>query len=251
MNQMTINHITIFSHPTREAMGQSVAIDVKVQIMELLKQKENITIVFASAPSQNEFLDALKSDTTIPWDRIICFHLDEYVGLSPESPQSFSYYLQEKLFQFHKPKQFHYLNGLNDPEMECQRYSELLALHPIDLACIGIGENGHIAFNDPHVANFSDPLQVKKVMLDEVSRLQQVNDNCFANLEEVPNMAISLTIPAILSASVIFCTVPGERKSKAVRDAVLGPLTIECPASVLRNAHDCRLYLDEESASLL
>ncbi|TDF92030.1 glucosamine-6-phosphate deaminase [Paenibacillus piri] len=232
-------------------MGKSVAADVRDRMLKLLKNKEYITVVFASAPSQNDFLDALCNDDLIPWDRVVCFHLDEYVGLPADAPQSFSFYLKKRLFERRKPKRFYAIDGLSDPERECRRYSELLAAHTVDIACIGIGENGHIAFNDPHVANFNDPLPVKSVHLDEVSRQQQVNDGCFDSLERVPSTAISLTIPTILSASFIFCTVPGDRKKQAVRDAVLGPVTEQCPASILRTAQECRMYVDAESASLL
>ncbi|TJY40740.1 glucosamine-6-phosphate deaminase [Cohnella pontilimi] len=252
MKQLTIDHLTVLSYPTRREMGDAVAADVKAQLKKLLQEKETVTLVLASAPSQNDFLDSLRSQSDdIPWDRIVCFHLDEYVGLPQNAPQSFSTYLQNRIFSVHTPKLFHRINGLNDADRECLRYSELLAAQPIDIACIGIGENGHIAFNDPHVADFQDPFLVKKVELDETSRVQQVNDGCFDKLEQVPTTAITLTIPAILSASAIFCTVPGDRKKKAVKDTVHGPISVECPASILRNARECRMYLDEESASLL
>lgn len=251
METTTINQLTVLRQMTREAMGKAVALDTAAKMKELLGQKEVISMVFASAPSQNEFLDALRNQEGIPWERVICFHLDEYVGLSADAPQSFSLYLREKLFNYRHPKQFHAINGLNDPSEECKRYSELLASHSVDIACIGIGENGHIAFNDPHVANFQDPMKVKAVKLDESSRQQQVNDGCFGTFEEVPVQAITLTIPTILSASAIFCTVPGDRKSRAVHETLYGPVDVQCPASVLRRAESCRIYLDEESASLL
>lgn len=251
MKPITINELTVLPYSTRQEMGKAVASDVKDRMLELLRQKDQITVVFASAPSQNEFLDALREEAVIPWERVVCFHLDEYVGLSAEAPQSFSLYLQEKLFKTRKPKQFYAIDGLNDPEKECERYSQLLAANPVDIACIGIGENGHIAFNDPHIADFNDPLRVKSVQLDLISRQQQVNDGCFDTLEQVPSIAISLTIPTIMSASYIFCTVPGDRKKQAVRDAVHGPVTEQCPASILRSAGSCRMYLDAESASLL
>jgi glucosamine-6-phosphate deaminase len=251
MEATTMNQLTVLHYTSRLEMGKAVAADVAAKIKELLEQKSSIAVVFASAPSQNEFLDALQEDESIPWERIVCFHLDEYVGLPADAPQSFSLFLKEKLFNSRKPKQFNVINGLNDPKDECTRYSELLASYSIDIACIGIGENGHIAFNDPHVADFNDPLRVKSVMLDETSRVQQVNDGCFDVLDNVPVEAITLTIPTILSASSIFCTVPGERKSKAVQETLYGPVDIRYPATALRKAASCRIYLDEESASLL
>jgi glucosamine-6-phosphate deaminase len=250
-NQLTIGQMTILRHPSREEMGRSVACDVVAQIKELHETKDSVSIVFASAPSQNEFLDFLRKEEGIRWERIVCFHLDEYLGLLGEAPQSFSRYLKDKLFNLRQPKKFHAIDGMNEPDAECERYARLLADNPIDIACIGIGENGHIAFNDPHVADFNDPYPIKIVKLDEMSRRQQVNDGCFASLDEVPKEALTLTIPTILSASHIFCTVPGERKNRAVRETVYGPIDVKCPASVLRKAKHCNLYLDADSASLL
>jgi len=249
--KLTIENLTVLQYETREWMGRAAAADVAAKMKEMLLEKENISVIFASAPSQNEFLDHLRKDDGIPWERIVCFHLDEYVGIPADAPQSFSFYLQERLFRYRKPKQFHMIDGLNDPAAECARYANLLAAQPIDICCIGIGENGHIAFNDPHVADFRDPHPVKVVDLDETSRRQQVHDGCFAALDEVPKEAVTLTIPTIMSARAIFCTVPGERKSAAVRNAVRGPVTPQCPASVLRQAKECRMYLDRESAALL
>jgi glucosamine-6-phosphate deaminase len=208
-----------------------------------------LSIAFASAPSQNEFLEALRKDTSIPWERIVCFHLDEYRGLSEKSLQSFSYFLRDKLFNLRKPKQFFVINGLKDSTDECLRYSLLLKAYPLDIACIGIGENGHIAFNDPHTAEFKDTLAAKVVRLDEMSRKQQVHDGCFESFELVPTEAITLTISTILSAASIFCTVPGIRKREAVRKTLYGPIDVQCPASFLRLAKSFRIYLDNESYS--
>jgi glucosamine-6-phosphate deaminase len=253
MVQKTVetNRMTISRYPDKKALGRAAAADVASCILQLLERQETIRMLLASAPSQDDFLEALRGDDRIPWQRIICFHLDEYVGLGADAPQSFSRYLRDRLFHYREPAAFYAIDGLNDPDAECRRYAELLSRHPIDIACIGIGENGHIAFNEPHVANFRDPLLVRRVTLEETSRQQQVNDGCFAVLEEVPREAITLTVPAILAASHIFCMVPGVRKSKAVREALYGPLTERCPASVLRTAKACSIYLDQESASLL
>lgn len=246
-----MNRMTISRYPDKRALGQAAAADVAAGIKELLQRKDTVHLLLASAPSQDDFLAALREDDSIPWQRVIGFHLDEYVGLAAEAPQSFSRYLRDRLFRYRKPLAFHAIDGLNDPDDECRRYGELLARHPIDIACIGIGENGHIAFNEPHVANFRDPLPLKRVTLEETSRRQQVNDGCFASLDEVPREAITLTVPTILSASHIYCIVPGIRKSEAVRAALYGPLDERCPASVLRTAKACSIYLDAESASLL
>jgi glucosamine-6-phosphate deaminase len=249
MKQSIVNQMEVKRFPSRVELGKAVAADVAACMKTLLSQKETISVVFASAPSQNEFLEALSADVNIEWDRIICFHLDEYVGLPEKASQSFSFFLQDKLFNQRKPKQFHAINGMNRSADECERYSQLLKRYPLDIACIGIGENGHIAFNDPHIADFKDPLAVKSVTLDEMSRKQQVHDGCFETLADVPSEAITLTIPAILSASSIFCTVPGIRKREAVRQTLYGPIDIQCPASVLRLAEYFKIYLDHESYS--
>lgn len=243
--------LTVHRYSNRLEMGRAVAADVAETIRRQLQHKERLTIVFASAPSQNEFLEALVERADIEWERLVCFHLDEYVGLPADAPQSFSRYLQDKLFTKRPPQQFHRINGLNEPETECIRYGKLLETYGIDIACIGIGENGHLAFNDPHVADFHDLYPVKLVSLDETSRKQQVNDGCFTQLNQVPVQAITLTIPVILSAAAIFCTVPGARKSSAVGKTLLGPVTTLCPSSILRTARSCQMYLDMESASEL
>ncbi len=244
-----VSQFEVGKYSTRLHLGMAVAMDVSERIKQLLSQKEYVSIAFASAPSQNEFLDALRDDETIPWDRLICFHLDEYIGLESDNPQSFSYYLQDRLFQYRKPKQFHMILGTSPPTEECARYARLLRNNPLDIACIGIGENGHIAFNDPQVADFQDPDVIKVVELDQRSRIQQVNDGCFETLDEVPTHALSLTIPTILSAPYIYCSVPGERKKNAVYRTLYGPIDVDCPASILRQSNYCKMYLDHDSYS--
>jgi len=246
-----LGNLEVKRYDTRQRMGQAVAGDLLLTIQEMLKEQEDISIAFASAPSQTDFLESLRGLDDVPWERLHCFHLDEYIGLSAEAPQSFSRFLYDQLFDFRKPRAFHAIDGMNDPAAECVRYAALLQEKPLDIVCIGIGENGHIAFNDPHVADFNDAQSIKVVDLDLISRRQQVNDGCFAALDEVPVQALTLTIPTILSASAIFCTVPGSRKSEAIRNTVYGPIDAACPASILKTAKMCRLYLDNESASLL
>ncbi|GAB2717586.1 6-phosphogluconolactonase [Paenibacillus thermoaerophilus] len=251
MDNLNVGNLEIRRYESRTQMGEAVAHDLAAHIRQVLKSKDFVSIVFASAPSQLDFLESLRRMEDVPWDRIHGFHLDEYIGLSQEAPQSFSRFLRDQLFNYRTPHVFHALDGLNDPQQECKRYAELLKQTPLDIACIGIGENGHIAFNDPHVADFEDPQAVKVVALDETSRQQQVNDGCFAALEEVPTEALTLTIPSIMAAPAIFCTVPGSRKSRAVRETVYGPIDVSCPASILRKANRCYLYLDRESALYL
>lgn len=236
----------------RKALGQAAGEEVATRMKELLKEKKNLFMVFASAPSQNEFLEALSRSHGIDWKRVTAFHLDEYVGLPSEAPQSFGHFLRERLFRKVCPGRVHYLNGMAEElEGEFYRYADLFKDHPFDIACLGIGENGHLAFNDPAFADFNDPMKVKVVELDPISRNQQVHDSCFECLEQVPRKALTLTIPAILSANYTYCMVPGSTKADAVRKTLRGPISTECPASILRTHKDAILYLDNDSAKLV
>jgi glucosamine-6-phosphate deaminase len=232
----------------RIAMGRAAGQAVAQKMEETLKKKD-LTMVFAAAPSQNEFLEELSKSRGVDWKRVTAFHLDEYVGLPGAAPQDFGQYLRKRLFDKVRPGKVHYLNGMaKDPEAECDRYGALLKDHPLDIACIGIGENGHLAFNDPPVADFNDPRLVKVVELDLASRQQQVHDGCFKEIESVPQKAITLTLPAILSATFIFCMVPGPTKAEAVKKSLEGPVSTDCPASILKKHERATLFLDQDSA---
>jgi glucosamine-6-phosphate deaminase len=249
--EFLVDSLKVKVYRTRKEMGRAAGISVAGIIRDLASKKDYVSILFAAAPSQNEFLETLRSIPEIPWDKVVAFHLDEYVGLDPDSPQRFGNWLRDRIFDPVGPAIVHYLDGnAPDLEEECRRYSELLKMYPPDIACIGVGENGHIAFNDPHVADFDDPYLVKVVELDERSRLQQVHDGCFARLEDVPRHALTLTIPACVSAGFISCVVPGPTKAEAVRRMLLEPIREDCPASVLRNHPNAVLYLDMDSAAL-
>lgn len=233
--------------PTREEMGIAAGRDVEARVSGLLESRDEVRMVFAAAPSQNEMLDYLASSALIDWRRVTAFHMDEYIGLNGEADQLFSIYLQRRLFSRVKMKKVWLLDGNADPEKEAARYTALINEAPIDVICLGIGENGHIAFNDPPVADFNDPLTVKKVSLDRSCRIQQVNEGCFATLEEVPEEALTMTIPVIFGASHLFCVVPGRSKKEAVYNTINGPVTTACPASVLQKHHDCSFYFDTDS----
>lgn len=242
--------VKVFS--TRKEMGFEAAKEVAARITQLLIDKEEINIAFAAAPSQIDFFEYLTIHSAIEWNRINAFHLDEYIGLSKSAPQGFGNFLQRELFGRVDFKNVYLLNGqANDLEKECQRYSSLIKENPLDIVCMGIGENGHIAFNDPHVADFNDPLTVKSVELDLACREQQVNDKCFKSLEFVPTHALTLTIPTLMEPDYIFCMVPSKNKAKAVRRALEEKIEEECPASILRIKKKAILYLDEQSASLV
>ena len=188
----------------------------------------------------------------IAWANVTVFHMDEYVGVRAEHPQSFRHFLRTHLLDhIDAPRAVYLIQAERDPMHEIARYSHLLAEKPIDLVCLGIGENGHIAFNDPPVADFNDPELIKVVELDEACRRQQVNDGCFPDFEAVPAQALTLTVPALVGAREVSCVVPGERKAQAVRDTLLGPISRECPSSILRRHAHAVLHLEPASASLL
>jgi glucosamine-6-phosphate deaminase len=233
----------------REELGKSAAHYVAEQIRRLFGVEEHVRMVFAAAPSQNEFLKYL-SQEKIDWQRISAFHMDEYLGLESGASQRFGNFLKERLFDVVPFGSVYYIDSeAGDRRAECKRYAELLQKKPIDIVCLGIGENGHIAFNDPPVADFNDPEAVKVVELDEVCRQQQVNDGCFTSITEVPTQAITLTIPVLMSAQFLSVVVPGRTKADAVEKTVRGPISEECPASVIRTHPNAILFLDKDSAS--
>jgi len=252
VHRFEVDRVTIQVYGNREMMGQAAGKTIARAVRALLIQQDEVVMMFAAAPSQTEMLEALTRQPGIEWKRIIAFHLDEYVGLPRDAPQSFRTYLKETIFDMVRPKMVHYMQSdAEDPVEESLRYEHLLREHPIDVACIGIGENGHIAFNDPHTANFEDPKLVKVVQLAEESRQQQVNDGCFSGLDEVPGEAMTVTIPTILSSKQIFCVVPSPLKAEAVRNGFSGPVSIQHPASILRRHPDTTLFLDLDAACLL
>ena len=242
--------VNIYS--SREEMGEAAAADVKAAILRALSEKETINMIFAAAPSQNEVLANLANDMEIPWGRVNAFHMDEYIGLDKNAPQGFGNFLRDHIFGIAPFKSVNYIRiNAPDAEAECKRYSTLLRENPVDIVVLGIGENGHIAFNDPPFADFSDTKLVKPVKLDEVCRNQQVNDGCFASIDEVPTHALTLTVPALMSGKELYCIVPAKTKANAVYAAVNGEISEICPASVLRTHKNATLYLDPDSASLL
>lgn len=235
--------------PSREELGKVAGSDIEKKIVDLLASKEEIRIIFAAAPSQNETLNYLVNSKKIDWSRVVAFNLDEYIGLASDAPQLFSSFLKERLFSKVMFKEVNLLKGDGNIGEEMKRYSELISSAPIDIVCLGIGENGHIAFNDPSVADFEDPLIVKQVRLDLESRIQQVNDGCFQRISDVPELALTLTIPTILKSEFLFCMVPGKSKKEAVFHTLNSPVTKEWPATVLQNHPNCKLYLDMDSFS--
>ena len=245
-----VDKLKVEIYPDRLSMGRQAALAVGEKLKILTSMQLNVRIVFAAAPSQNEFLSDLASTKGINWSRVTAFHMDEYIGLNNDAEQRFGNFLKIRIFDKVNFKKVNYINSqAENPNGECKRYSKLLNENPIDIVCLGIGENGHIAFNDPPFADFNDTKTVKIVKLDDVSRQQQVNDGCFASIEEVPKEAITLTIPAMFSAKYLFTVVPGLTKKTAVYKTLKGEINTDCPATILRKHDSAVLYLDSQSAS--
>lgn len=250
IQETIVDKLKVRIYESRTAMGAEMAKMVIEKIKFLLTRKEMVNIIFAAAPSQNEFLDSLVREKGVDWGWVNAFHMDEYVGLTETAPQRFGNFLKEKLFDKIPFRSVHYLNGnAANLQLECQRYSDLLKKYPVDIVCMGIGENTHIAFNDPHVADFKDINKVKVVDLDEACRQQQVNDKCFANLNEVPKHALTLTVPSLLAADYIFCMVPGKNKSEAVAFTLKEEISEKYPSTILRRHKNSVLFLDKDSSA--
>ncbi|MCL2478399.1 MAG: 6-phosphogluconolactonase [Treponema sp.] len=233
---------------SRKLLGETAAADVSAIIRKLLNTKKYIRMIFAAASSQNDFHAALARDTTIDFSRIIAFHTDEYAGLSPDAPQSCAKYLKNGLFGNRKFRETHYIDSMAaDPDEECRRYSDLINQEPIDIACIGIGENTHLAFNEPAVADFSDPRTVKIIPLDLITRYQQVNEGFFRYIDQVPASAITLTIPCLFNSAYIFCIVPAKNKEHAVYLTLSANIGEKYPATILRRHERAVMYVDTDS----
>lgn len=247
--EFTIDNLRVKIFEDRNTMGMRAARDVASRMEELLKKKDQINMIFAAAPSQNEFLAALSLQQQVNWERVNAFHMDEYVGLDANHPQRFSNFLKDRIFAKVKFNKVYYLvPDEKAPEKGCSSYTKLLRQFPADIVCMGIGENTHIAFNDPSVANFNDPEWVKLVQLDEVSRLQQVHDGCFDDIEDVPKTAITLTVPALMNSKYIYCVVPGKNKAEAVYHTINDEISKKHPSTSLRNHQNAILYLDKDSS---
>lgn len=237
---------------TRSEMGADAANDIFLCIQTLLKQKDEINIIFAAAPSQNEVLESLVANNKIDWSKINAFHMDEYIGLAPDAPQGFGNFLRRAIFDKVNFKSVHYINGsAKNIQDECERYSNLIKQYPTDIVCLGIGENGHIAFNDPPVADFCDKHIIKSVKLDEICRNQQVHDGCFEKIDDVPTHALTLTVPTLFSGRHLFCVVPAITKADAVYKMLNDDINEKCPATILRKHKSAVLYCDKDSASKL
>jgi glucosamine-6-phosphate deaminase len=234
---------------TKQEMGATAAADGASFIRQAIEQRGHANIILATGASQFEMLAALVKED-VDWTKVTGFHLDEYIGLPATHPASFRKYLKERFVEKVQIKTFHFINGKNEPTTECQRVGEIIEQHPIDVAFVGIGENGHLAFNDPP-ADFKIEEPYLIVKLDEACRRQQLGEGWFKTLDDVPHQAISMSIQQILKSKAIICTVPDSRKAEAVKKVVEGKVTPDVPASILREHPITMLYLDENSAAFL
>lgn len=249
--QFQVDSLEVKIFENRNQLGENEAQRVFEKIQYLHTVQDMVNIIFAAAPSQNEFLKSLK-EKKLNWNRVNAFHMDEYIGLAQTAPQLFGNFLKEAIFDHLPFNSIHYINGnAGNISSEMNRYEQLLTLYPPDIVCMGIGENGHLAFNDPPVADFTDKQLVKTVELDYLCRVQQVNDGCFKNIEEVPTHAITLTIPALMRGKYIYCIVPGEKKAMAVYNTFHMEIAEKYPSTILRRHNNAIMFLDSDSSALL
>lgn len=244
-----MENLSVHVYENRTEMGKAAAEDAAQRINAIIEKNGVANVVFAAAPSQNELLEYLLKQE-IDWSKVRAFHQDEYVGIDDSEPAGFGNFLRRAIFDKAPFKELHFLLCAEDEaEAKCEEYAELLRKYPADLIFLGIGENGHLAFNDPAVADFDDPKDVKIVELDEVCRRQQVNDGCFAAFDDVPRFAMTLTMSFIQKVPEAVCVVPTNRKTNAVYYALQGPVATSCPSSILRRHSNAVLYLDRDSAA--
>lgn len=250
VQQYQVEKLKIEIHPTREAAGAAAAESAASSIRQLAKANDIFAVIFATGASQLDTLKALTEMAGLPWQQIRGFHMDEYIGLSPDQPASFRRYMRDNLTRKVQMKEFFEIDGTApDPEQACKDYAALLRASSPQLCLLGIGENGHLAFNDPDVADFQDPLDVKVVQLDTMCRQQQAAEGWFAALEDVPKSAMTITIPALFRVPKLIASVPGPRKAAIVRRTLEDPISTSCPATLLRTHPNATVYLDRDSAA--
>jgi glucosamine-6-phosphate deaminase len=247
---LVVDCLNVYIHPSSADLARAAADQAAEAIRAAVENRGFASAMFATGNSQLEFTEALVSaDLDIPWHQVVIFHMDEYVGIDRDHPAGFAKWIRERIVERVKPKSAHLIDASADPEAECNRYASLLRESPLDVCCLGIGENGHLAFNDPPDADLSDPRDLRVVTLEESCRLQQVNEGHFPEVSAVPEQAITVTIPALLRADRVIAVVPESRKAEPVFAALNGPVSSTCPASALRTKLDATLHLDPGSAS--
>lgn len=239
-------------YSTRQSMGLAAAADAAALIRNTVQERGQARIMIATGNSQLDVIDSLVKEPEVPWQATELFHMDEYLGIAADHPASFRRWIRKRVEEPLHGVRVNYIEGdAPDADAEIRRYTQLLEAAPIDLAFVGFGENGHIAFNDPPVADFHDPSMMRRVTLDEACRRQQVGEGHFRTIGDVPAEALTVTCSGLLRARAWICCVPEQRKAQAVSRALLGEISTECPASIVRTHPDARVYLDAESASVL
>lgn len=252
LRSFQLDKARVYVYPSKRDTSEAAALEAASLLRTALAQRASARIIVGTGNSQDEMIRALAQAPDLDWSRMEVFHMDEYVGMSEEHPASFHRWLKTHLVDIVHPGKVNFMYGdAPDSSRECERYAVLLHSAPIDICFIGFGENGHIAFNDPGVADFHDPLAVKRVTMDERCRQQQVGEGHFPTLEAMPKEALTLTCPELLRAERLICTVPDLRKAEAVKNALTGPVTEACPSSLVRTHPAVAVYLDADSASLL
>lgn len=251
LKSFSVDSLEVKVFDTREAMGAQAADEAAAYLEKVISKKGEANVIFAAAPSQNEFLAALAADPRVDWTKVSALHMDEYVGLPDDAPQGFGNFLRRAIFDKVPFRDVAYIGTSPRQDETIARYDAILAGRHVDAVFMGIGENGHIAFNDPHVADFNDPLRIKTVDLDERCRMQQVHDGCFDTIDAVPRMAITLTCPTLFAADRLFCMVPAATKADAVKNTVEGPISEKCPATILRKHSAATLYVDADSGKYI
>ena len=252
VRSFTVDALPVRVFDSQAAMSDDAAWTVREILTAALTRAGTARVILATGNSQIDFLSRLAAGGGVDWSRVTLFHMDEYIGLDRNHRACFRRYMRERVESVLHPRTFHYIEGdAPDANQECARYAALLGEEPIDLCCLGVGENGHLAFNDPPVADFNDPHAVKIVEMDLACRLQQVGEGHFPNVESMPKQAITLTLPMLCAAKKIVCLCPETRKAAIVKTLLQGPIATSCPASILRKQPHALLLLDAKSASLL
>ena len=252
LKSFEVDSLPVRVYASRDDMSTAAAREANDHLCAVISEQGSAAAILATGNSQIQFLEKLLATGEVDWSKVTLFHMDEYLGLDADHSASFRRYMRERVESRVNPSVFHYLEGdALEPLRECRRYANLLAAQPIDLCCLGVGENGHIAFNDPPAADFNDPELVKIVQLDNACRQQQHDEGHFPTFDAVPQSALTLTIPALCQSKKMICLCPETRKAEVVKRALQGEISEECPVTHLRTQSQCVLYLDQDSASLL
>jgi len=249
---LVVDQLQIHIYADAQAVAAAAGAKAGAQVRQALDSQGEAAVILATGQSQLAFLEAFLTRPEVDWRRVTFFHMDEYLGLPATHPASFRHFLRARVEHRVKCRAFHYLEGdVAEPCSECDRYADLLQAQPIDLCMLGIGNNGHLAFNDPRVAHFDDGFPVKIVKLDEVCRQQQVDQGHFTSIDAMPAYALTLSIPTLCQARRLLCLAQGAHKAEIVRTTLQGPISTACPASILRRQSHAELLLDAEAAELI